>query len=326
MNSDVHTETNPFTFYQVRYMKRPSFVGIIFFLLAPLLFASNMLVARWINQSIPPITLAFARWLIAALVLLPFILTALNEHLPVIKQHIKQLALLALFGGALSVAPQYGAAHSTSAGHIALIFAFSPVLVSLLNRIIWKIKLTPYIIMGACIAFIGIGIAVFEGDIRNIEQFNVNTGDCLALVAAFAWAAYTALLKHHPVHIPPFVLLWCVAAGGALFLLPALPVEWHIVGAAPRITFKVLGGILFVALVAGIAAYLVYGRIIALYGAAKASMSMYLIPIYAFCLGSLLLDEQLHLYHLLSTCAVFGGVILASLSQKPAVVKVSSPE
>lgn len=307
-------------------MKRPSLTGIIFFLLAPLLFASNMLVARWINQLIPPVTLAFARWLIASLVLLPFILSALNNHLQIIKQQIKQVILLALLGGTLSVAPQYGAAHSTSAGHIALIFAFSPVLVSLLNRVIWKIKLTPYIIMGACIAFIGIGIAVFEGDWRNIAQFNVNTGDCLALVAAFAWAGYTALLKHHPIHIPPFVLLWCVATGGALFLLPVLPIEWSIVGAAPKLTFKVLGGILFVALVAGIAAYLVYGRIIAIYGAAKASMSMYLIPIYAFCLGSLLLDEHLHLYHFFSTCAVFGGVIIASLSQKPVVVKEYIPE
>lgn len=306
-------------------MKRPSMIGILFFLLAPLLFASNMLVARWINQSIPPVTLAFARWFIASLVLLPFILSALNNNLMIIKQHMKQLALLALLGGVLSVAPQYGAAHTTSAGHIALIFALSPVLVSLLNRLIWKIKLTPYIIMGAFIAFIGIGIAVFEGDMHNIEQFNVNTGDCLALVAAFAWAGYTALLKHHPIHIPPFVLLWCVASGGALFLLPALPVEWSIVGQAPKLTFKVLGGILFVALVAGIAAYLVYGRIIAIYGAAKASMSMYLIPIYAFCLGSVLLNEQLHLYHLISTCAVFGGVIIASLSQKPVVIKEYTP-
>lgn len=298
-------------------MKRPSLIGIIFFLLAPLLFASNMLVARWINQLIPPLSLAFARWFIAALVLLPFISTTLNNHLETIKRHIKQIALLALLGGALSVAPQYGAAHRTSAGHIALIFALSPVLVSLLNRVIWKIKLTPQIILGACIAFTGIGIAVFEGKISNIVQFNVNTGDCLALVAAFAWAGYTALLKHHPIDLPPLVLLWCVAAGGALFLLPTLPIEWHIVGAAPTLTLRVLGGILFVALVAGIAAYLVYGKIIQLFGAAKASMSMYLVPIYAFFLGSALLGEQLHLYHLISTLFVFGGVIFASTSAKP---------
>lgn len=299
-------------------MKRPLFLGIFLFLLAPLLFASNMLVARWINQLIPPLTLAFARWFIASMVLLPFIANTLNQHLDTIKKHIKQIALLALLGGALSVAPQYAAAHSTSAGHIALIFALSPVLVSFLNRLIWKIKLTPQIILGACIAFTGIGIAVFEGKVSNVTQFNINTGDCLALVSAIAWAGYTALLKHHPIHIPPFVLLWCVAAGGALFLLPTLPIEWHIVGGTPKLALRVLGGILFVALVAGIAAYLVYGRIIRIFGAAKASMSMYLVPIYAFFLGSALLNEQLHLYHLISTCAVFGGVLLATFSPKAA--------
>lgn len=298
-------------------MNLPAIGSIVLFLLAPLLFASNMLVARWINQLIPPMTLAYGRWLIAAIILFPFVSLSLKKSAPICKQHWKELFLLALLGGALSVAPQYAAAHDTSAGHIALIFALSPVLVSLLDRLIWKTPLTGQIILGAAIAFFGISIAVFEGDIHNIATFNINRGDCLAFVAALAWAGYTALLKRHPIPLHPFTLLWIVAAGGAAILMPLIPVERAMIDYIPELSTRTLGGMLFVALVAGIAAYLVYGKIIQLFGAARASMSMYLVPIYAFILGDLLLGEALQRYHFVAIVFVFSGVILATLRRKP---------
>ena len=52
----------------------------LLFLLTPLLFAGNMLVARMIAGDVPPVTLAFLRWSIAALVLLPFA-RGLRSHL-----------------------------------------------------------------------------------------------------------------------------------------------------------------------------------------------------------------------------------------------------
>jgi len=125
------------------------------FLLAPLLFASNMVAARWIGGELPPVTLAFGRWLIAALILLPFVLPALRAHLAVILSRKKDLVLLALLGGVLSVAPQYAAAHFTSAGHIALLFALTPILVSLIDRFVWGGALPVAVIAGALVAFSG---------------------------------------------------------------------------------------------------------------------------------------------------------------------------
>lgn len=102
---------------------RPSGVAISLFLAAPLLMALNLLIARDVRGVVPPMTLAFCRWAIAALVLAPFAGRGLWRA--VAQEDARTIALMALLGGALTVGPQYYATTLTSAGHIGLIFASS---------------------------------------------------------------------------------------------------------------------------------------------------------------------------------------------------------
>lgn len=221
--------------------------------------------------------------------------------------------MLVLLGGVLSVAPQYAAAHHTSAGHIALLFSLSPIMVSVIERVVWRIPLHSNFFIGASIAFLGICVVVFEGNISHLLQLKFNQGDIIAFIAATAWAGYTALLRQRPIAVSAFVQLWIIAMGSAAILLPFLPLEWRITQAAPVLPAHLLYAILFLALVAGIAAYSVYSRIVSLLGAARASTSMYLVPVYAFLLSSLFLQEQLYLYHLAATTLVLLGVTLTTV-------------
>lgn len=290
----------------------PGLVAAGLFLLAPLLFAANMVGARWMNGSLPPLTLAFSRWLVAALLLTPLVLRALPQ---VGAGEWKALAWMALLGGALSVGPQYAAATYTSASHIALVFATTPLLVALIERLFWKVPLGLGQLAGIAVAFTGIAVATSEGHPGQLLQLAFNRGDLLALCAAMAWAGYTARVRHVPVALPPLAILWAVAAGGALMLLPAAGLEWALEG-SPVLSAGMVEGVLFLALVAGIGAYLVYGQVVARLGAARASMSMYLVPIFALALGMLLLGEELQPYHLVATLLVLGGVCLASLLRR----------
>lgn len=297
-------------------MSRTFFQSAGLFLLAPLLFASNMVAARWIGGDFPPFSLALGRWLIAAVVLWPMVRLALRRHRDLLRHRVADLALLAILGGALSVAPQYAAAQHTSAGHIALVFALTPVLVSLIDRAMWRVALAPAVIIGACVSFSGIGVAVFEGNPQRLLDAQFNEGDLLALVAVLAWSGYTALLRRRPVGLPPLVLLWVVAAGGALVLVPAAGWEAWSGGGLPKLTLRAAGGMVFVALVAGLAAYQVYARLIARLGAAPASMAMYLVPVYAFVMSAILLGEPLQPYHFVATGLVFLGVSMATMAPR----------
>lgn len=297
-------------------MKISSLAGLLLFLAAPLLFASNMVGARWLATDTPPLTLAAGRWLIAAIVLFPLIRPLLRNAIPQIRVRILDLILLGALAGALSVAPQYAAAHYTSAGHIALMFALTPVLVSLLERVVWGVRLSRQVMVGASLAFLGIGVATFEGSLARLIEARVNLGDVLALGAAIAWSVYTALLKRRPVSLPPLVMLWTCAVTAAILLLPFALFELVLGGVKGAFGARGMGGMVFLALVAGIAAYFVYGKVVARFGPARASMAMYLVPLYALALGTLVLKEALHPYHAIAVTLVLLGVTIANLPAK----------
>lgn len=289
----------------------PRWVLVFLFLCAPLLFASNMVAARWLSGLVPPVTLGFGRWLVAALVLLPVVWAPLRRG-ALRQAPAGILALLALLGGVVSVAPQYGAAAYTSAGNIALIAAMSPLLVALIERVVWGVALRPSVVGGIACAFAGIAIATFRGDLAALLRLEFNPGDALMFGAILAWAGYTALLRHRPVGLPPLLLLWVVAAGGALGMVPLLLLEWSSLG-VPELDVRAVWGMLFLGLVAGIGAYGAFARVVSQVGAARASMSMYLIPAYALALGAALLGESLHAYHAVAMALVLGGVALGTV-------------
>ena len=82
-------------------------------------------------------------------------------------------------------------------------------------------------------------------------------------------------------------------------------------------------GVLLLAMVAGIGAYLVYGRVVEVIGAAKASTSMYLVPVYALALGALFLNAGLRLYHIVAIALVLSGVGTATLKPSRLLTFVS---
>ena len=226
------------------------------------------------------------------------------------------LALLVALGGIVSVAPQYGAAHYTSAGNIALIAAMSPLLVAIIERVVWGVPLRGTMLAGIGCAFCGIAVAAFRGDITALLRFELNPGDALMFGAILAWAGYTALLRHRPVPLPPMLLIWVVAAGGAAGLLPLVGLEWVRLG-VPALGAQAFWGMLFLGIVAGIGAYGAFARIVGMVGAARASMSMYLVPAYALALGAALLGESLHPYHAVAMALVLGGVAIGTV-RRPA--------
>ncbi|MBK1663839.1 EamA family transporter [Rhodospirillum rubrum] len=285
-------------------------MATLLFLGAPLLFAGNMLAARMMQGVLPPFTLASARWALAALVLLPFVRRELFGQRRAVPGRWRALVLPAVLGGALSVGPQYWAAHFTPAGNIALVFAMTPLLVALLDRLAGGARLGAPALAGMGLAIAGIATASFQGSLARLLAFQVNPGDLLAGLAALAWAGYTVATRRPRAGLSGLALLWGVAAGGALTLAPAAAVEWLVLG-VPSLSREAVLGVAFLAIVPSIGAYLAYGRLIGLVGPVVAGTSMYLIPLYALALGAMVLGEALGRYHLAAAALVIGGVALS---------------
>ena len=85
--------------------------GYAFALGATAIWSGNFIVARGLSDSIPPVTLAFWRWVVATVVFLPFALKSLIAEWDMLKKHLPYLSITALLGVTIFNTLVYVAGH-----------------------------------------------------------------------------------------------------------------------------------------------------------------------------------------------------------------------
>ncbi|MFP3745719.1 DMT family transporter [Achromobacter sp. SIMBA_011] len=301
--------------------------GTAMLLAAPALFASNMVAARWAHDAaLPPVFLAFGRWLIAFLILLPLAAPALLRHRQALWRGLPTLLPLAVLGMGVAVAPQYIGAQSTSATNIALIFSCSPILVALLEAVIWRKPLSPLRAAGLALALGGVLVVLTRGDAWALARLAFGQGDLWVLLAATGWALYTVLQKRlaQPA-VPDGARLAAMMLGGAIALAPFAGIEAATGAIPPWSDPRLAAVLLFLAVVPSLGAYYVYGRLISRAGPATAGLSMFLVPVYAALLAWPLLGEAPQLFHAYGFVMILLGVKLASSRMRTATAGAAAP-
>lgn len=288
---------------------------LLLLLLAPALFASNMVAARWAHGAeLPPVFLAFGRWLLAFVILAPWVIRSACVHRQNLRRALPALVPLSLLGMGLAVAPQYIGAQSTSATNIALIFSCSPLLVVLLETVIWRQAMPLTRALGMLLALAGVMVVLTRGDVHALGGLAFGTGDLWVLLAASGWALYTVLYKRLPMpELPDSLRLAALIGGGALALAPFAGIEAALGVTPPWSDPRLALTLLFLALVPSLGAYYAYGKLVRRAGPATAGLAMFLIPAYAALLSWPLLKEAPHLYHAAGFALILSGVKLASL-------------
>ena len=65
--------------------------------LAILIWSGNFVVGRWANLDVPPVALSFWRHVLAAALVLPFVIGALRRDWPVVRSRLGTIVVMALF-------------------------------------------------------------------------------------------------------------------------------------------------------------------------------------------------------------------------------------
>ena len=283
-------------------------------LVTPLLFAANLLVARWAESAgLPPLFLAFGRWALAFAILLPAVGPRLWALRHVIMEHFPRLILLAGLGMGMAVGPQYIGARHTSAANIAIIFAACPALVMLLETLVWKAPLARKQAGGMLLAIVGVLVVLSKGDPQALGGLAFGSGDLWVVVAACGWALYTVLGKRLPLpNLPSTVKLAALIGGGALVLAPFAVLEASLGDVANFNDPRLYIALAFLAVVPSLGAYFCFDRLVAIAGPARASLSVYLIPLFATLAAWPLLGEAPRLYHAVGFGIILGSVLLAT--------------
>jgi drug/metabolite transporter (DMT)-like permease len=274
-----------------------------------LFWAGNSIVGRAVRGEIPPLTLAFGRWLLALLILAPFALPHVMAQRALIRRHWRPILLLGLVGVAAFNGFLYSGLRFTTASNGLLLQGLIPTLVVIVSRIGFGDRAPPGQVMGIALSTLGVFFIVFRGDLSATLQLRLGMGDLLVLCGCCAWALYTACLRlRPPVH--PLAFLFVTFAIGALTM------GLGAIGEADAITrmhwnADVLAAIAYVAIFPSILAYMLFNAAVAHVGAATAGQTISLMPLFGAVLAALILNEPLLPYHLAGMAMILAGVVLS---------------
>ena len=272
--------------------------------------ASNLVVARGGVEYVPPISLAFWRWTLVFVILLPFTYLSLRKNYKIIKNELKKLLFLGAMGCGVCGAFPFLAGKTTTVTNMGIIYTSSPIFIILISGFFFHDKFNFSNIIGLIWCLIGVFAIIIKGDLDLLINLNFTIGDLWMLAAAIGWALYSIYLFHWKSKLKIFQRFTLIAFFGALSLFPFYIGEELFF---ERTTFsnEFFMWIIFAAISPGIIAFTLYTVAQKKLGASLTGFTLYVFTIYGAIYGYFLFGEKLENYHLIGTVLVFIGVYLA---------------
>lgn len=301
-------------------MKKNEIYAVLFALLACVIWAGNFVIARGIHDWMPPITLAFWRWLIAFLVVLPFSYKILRKEWVHVKESWKYLAAMGVLGVGTFNTLVYIAAHYTSSHHISLIAATSPIITLFLVGLFGIERLSVYKILGATFAFFGALLVITHGEISHIFMQDWNKGDLIMILCALIWASWNVGLKFKSPNISSRSFLTVLMGAGCLAILPFY--IWELIYIAPTpVSLDAIYSYLYVSVFSSVIAWFAWQFAVDNIGAVKTGLIYYSVPVFSGVMAILWLSEPLFAYHFIGFSSVFAGIFISNLRKLGVVSK-----
>ena len=279
--------------------------------LTALFWSGNMVLGRGIRADIPPMALAFWRWALAFLLVLPLALPHFKSQWPLLKKGWKPIFTLGLLGVGGYNTFAYLALQHTSATNAVLLNSFIPVATIAISWAFLGKHLRPIEAFGVMISLCGAMTIVARGELNILLHLNLNVGDAWMLVAVLVWAIYTVGLAWRPAGVHPMLMLAAMTAIGLSVLLPAY--LWEMAqGRHINVYFGSLASLAYVGLFPSFLGYIFYNRGVAEVGASKASLFIHLMPVFGTLLSAIFLGEIPLSYHYIGIGLIFTGIWLTT--------------
>ena len=284
----------------------------------PLFWAGNVIVGRAVRGEIPPLSVNWWRWMVAAAILLLFLHRGLWRQRAVLLRHWKLILLLSATGILAFHSAVYIGLNDTTAMNAALIIALGPVLIVPLAWLLLGERPTALQGLGVLLSCLGVVAVIARADLAALTALTFNRGDLWLLFASACWGTYSVLLKLKPAELDVLVMLVAIMLLGALLTTPFY--LWDVArGLTVPLTAESVAAVGYVSIFAAVFAYIAWNRGVNLVGPSKAGLYLHLIPVYAAVLAALFLGERVEAYHLAGVAFILAGIVLTTrYGPKPA--------
>jgi drug/metabolite transporter (DMT)-like permease len=273
-----------------------------------MLWSGNWIVARAVRDEIAPGMATVGRLLIVMAILLPFAWRGSRRKLPALSSRDwKVLAALGFTGGGLHLALQWLGLHYTTATSGILYLSMSPIFILMLAVPLGeRIGVRQW--TGVAISFCGVYLIATQGR-PTVPSFNI--GDMMALLSMMMWAGYTVLLRVRRDPLDTIELIVMVCAFGVAFMTPWIAYEL-LIQAEIRLTRWGFGAVLYSAIGSLLLAYAGWSYVVRRLGAARAGVTLHLMPAMGVVLAAVLLREYPSWFHFAGIALILVGVTISS--------------
>ena len=274
-----------------------------------LFWGGNSVAGKLAVGHISPMMLTTLRWLFALCVILAFMTPQIRRDWAKIRAHWLQFFLYGAVGFTLFNALLYSALKHTSAINAVIEQAGIPMLIFVLNFVLFRIPASAAQIAGFSVTLVGVLATAAHGDLTSLMELQFNFGDLLMLFACIAYAAYTVSLRWNPaVHWQSFI---AATACGAL--VSSLPLLWWEVGSGEAIVPDATGWliVLYAAIFPSLMSQVLWVRGVEMIGPNRAGLFINAIPVFGTLLSVVVIGETFQLFHLVALALVLGGIAIA---------------
>ncbi len=268
------------------------------------LWSGNWIVARAVRDDIAPGIATVGRLIIVLSILLPFAARGLSAKLPALsRSDWKVLAALGFTGGGLHLGLQWLGLHYTTATSGILYLSMSPIFILILASPLGE-RIGARQWLGVAVSFCGVYLIATQGR-PTVPSFNI--GDMMALASMMMWAGYTVLLRVRRDALSTIELLVLVCGFGLVFMLP-----WVTYEIATQATLRLSSwgflAVLYSAIGSLLLAYAGWSYVVRRLGAARAGVTLHIMPAMGVGFAALFLGEYPRWFHFAGIVLILAGV------------------
>ena len=293
-------------------MKNKNNLAYFLLILTTIFWSGNFIVGKAASlYQIPPFSLNFYRWFFAGLILFPFTFKELIDKKKYILKNISFFIILGILSITIFNSIVYYSLYYTQVISGVLMISTIPVWIIFIASILNIEKTNVFQIIGVSLSLVGVIFIITKADLNLIKNLNFNKGDLSMIVAMFAWAAYSALLKKKKYEISQLALLQVVIISGLIFLVPIYFIEMNlghliVLGQPFYLTLS------YVVIFPGLLSFFFWIKGISIIGANRAGIFLHLMPIFGAIMAMIIFDEKFMYYHLLGAIFILAGITLSN--------------
>ena len=286
-----------------------SFIGILSLIFAMFIWASSFVALKSAMNDLGPFTVIFFRMLIASLCFLYFIKGFLKYDFS--KKDIKFILLLALFEPCLYFIFESKALQLTSASQAGMITSLMPIITAMVAGYFLKEIISKQMIFGSLIAMSGAIWLSLQGT-SSLDAPNPLLGNFLEFLAMLCAAFYTVTVRYLSDRYSALFITAIQVFIGTIFFIPLFIYEYVDIGL--NMTLQSFLWVAYLGVIVTLGGYGLYNYALTKIEASKASIFIYLIPVFTLFLAYFMLNEKLSSLEFIACFIILFGVFISEFS------------